>query len=505
VGGVIKINTLGAPDKSGGGAQTLVGSDGTVKISGGYTERQGRGWVSVSGGYDTSDGYRDHSGYDNTYASVGLGYDNEKNSVTRLNLSYQDTEFDQPGSLTKAQLEDDPTQAGMSIADGTTEYQRFAFSNEYGATASVKLLTDVGVSLGDEYFNAFADMPWNTRYNRDLEGFYLSPKLRVETDVFTFTPGIDLSHDRVDVEGTTPVDSTVKRFVVSPYLLSEWRTTERLTLSAGYRHEWNKTEARDRVFDQDDERRDTAQALQLAANYKPTDTVRLYVKYDRTYRFPATDELAYYQGFPAPVFFDPTLKPEVSDNFEVGANVAARGWTGGASVYHLKTKDEIFFNGFPVFMNQNLSETRRRGAQVNVGYATKTAGFRSQVDYVDADLVEGGGTINEGPMRMVPAWRLTNTVFVRPLEQWTLSVTHRHLGSSYLDDFYATTNPPKVAPEDVFDAKITFRPTPRWSLYAGVNNLFDRTTVSYASTSFGTDAYYPGQGRFLYAGAAVRF
>jgi outer membrane receptor protein involved in Fe transport len=108
-------------------------------------------------------------------------------------------------------------------------------------------------------------------------------------------------------------------------------------------------------------------------------------------------------------------------------------------------------------------------------------------------------------MRMVPAWRLTNTVFVRPLEQWTLSVTHRHLGSSYLDDFYATTNPPKVAPEDVFDAKITFRPTPRWSLYAGVNNLFDRTTVSYASTSFGTDAYYPGQGRFLYAGAAVRF
>ena len=35
VGGVIKINTLGSPAKSGGGALVRVGSDGTVKVSGG--------------------------------------------------------------------------------------------------------------------------------------------------------------------------------------------------------------------------------------------------------------------------------------------------------------------------------------------------------------------------------------------------------------------------------------------------------------------------------------
>lgn len=504
VGGVIKINTLGAPAKSGGGAQVLVGSEGTVKVSGGYTERQGPAWVTLSGGYDTSDGYRDHSGYDNTYVSLGLGYENQKNSVTRVNVSYQDTTFDQPGALTKAQLASDPTQIGTSIGDGTSEYRRVSVSNEYGATASVKLLTDAGVSLAKEHFNAFADMPFATRYNRDIDGFFLSPKLRIETDDFTFTPGVDLNRDQVDVIGSTPVDSTVNRFVVSPYLLSEWRASEQLTFSAGFRHEWNNTEARERVVDKQGERRDTADAFQLAVNYRPTAALRFYAKYDRTYRFPATDEMAYYQGFPTSVFFDENLKPETSDNFEVGANLKRNGWTAGASTYYLETKDEIFFNG-ATFLNENLPETRRVGAQANVGYSAKLAGFRSQVDYVNADLVKGAGSVQTGPLRMVPEWRLTNTVFVHPVENWTVSLTHRHLGESYVDDFYATTNPPTVKAEEVFDGKITFRPTADWSVFAGVNNIFDRTTVSYASTSFGSDSYYPGQGRFLYAGATVKF
>lgn len=505
IGGVIKINTLGTPEKSEGVAQALVGSDGTIKVSGDYTRRHDRAWASISGGYDTSGGYRDHSGHESRHASLNFGYDNERNSVTRLALVWQDMEFDQPGALTRAELKDDPKQIGSSIGDGRTEYRRLSVTNELGATERVKLLTDAGVSLADERFNAFADMPWATRYRRDVEGFFFSPKARIDVGDFTLTPGVDVNHDRVDVVGTTPVNSTVKRFVVSPYLLAEWRATERLTVSAGYRHEWNKTEARETVVNQDDERRDTAEALQLAVNYRPTDALRFYAKYDRTYRFPATDELAYYQGFPTPVFFDADLKPETSDNFEVGATVAARGWTATASAYYLKTDDEIFFNGFPVSMNQNLPETRRTGAQISLGYATKSAGFRTQVDYVNADLVEGEGTVNDGPLRMVPEWRVTNTVFVKPHAAWTLSLTHRHLGSSYMDDFYATTNPPKVSAEELFDAKIAYRPKPNWSVYAGVNNVFDRTTVSYASTSFGTDSYYPGQGRFIYAGTAVRF
>ena len=504
VGGVIKINTLGAPAKSGGGAQVLVGSDGTVSVAGGYTERAGKAWGTLSGGYDTSDGYRDHSGYENKYATLGFGYDNEKNSVTRLNLSYQDTEFDQPGALTKAQLDQDPKQIGSSIGNGTAEYRRVSVSNELGETASVKLFTDAGVSLADEYFNAFADMPWATQYNRELEGYYFSPKVRIETTDFTFTPGVDVNYDRVDVVGTTPVDSTVKRFVISPYLLSEWRANEKLTVSAGYRHEWNDTEARERVIADSGERHDTADAGQIAVNYRPTETLRFYGKYDRTYRFPATDELAYYQGFPSSVFFDENLKPETSDNFEVGANVKRDGWNGGAAAYYLKTKDEIFYNG-AASLNQNLPETRRVGAQANLGYTAKIAGFRSQLDYVDADLVKGAGSVLSGPLRQVPEWRLTDTVFVKPVENWTVSATHRHLGQSYMDDFYATANPPKVKAEEVFDAKITFRPSPRWSVYAGVNNIFDRTTVSYVSTSFGADSYYPGQGRFIYTGASVQF
>jgi iron complex outermembrane recepter protein len=505
VGGVIKINTLGAPTKSGGSAQALVGSDGTVKVAGGYTERLGAGWATLAGGRDSSDGYREHAGYQNTYASLGLGYDNAKDSVTRLNASYQTTTFDQPGYLSKAQLGEDPQQRGVSIGNGESDYRRLALSNVYGVSAQAKLLTDVGVSLANETFNGFADLPFATRYQRDLAGYFFAPKLRFSTEDFTFTPGVDVNLDQIDTVASTPAESTVKRRVVSPYLFSEWRFNERATLSAGYRHEWNNSEAVERVSGQTGERRDTASAAQIALNYKATEALRLYAKYDRAYRFPATDELAYYQGFASPVFFDETLKPETSDNAEVGANYNAGGWRAGASAYYLKTRDEIFFNGFPVNLNQNLPETRRVGAQGKVGYTTKHMSVRSQVDYVNAELVEAAGSVQTGPLRMVPTWRVTNTLRLMPTAAWTVTLTHRHLGRSYVDDFYATTTPDRVAAEDLFDGKITYRPSEHWSLYAGVNNVFDRTYVSYASTSFGTDSYYPGQGRFLYLGATVTY
>lgn len=504
VGGVIKINTLGNPQESGGVAQVLVGSEATVRISASYTERGERAWATLSGGYNTSDGFRDHSGYESSSITLGLGYDNLKNSITRLNLSYQDNTFDQPGALTKAQLDQNPKQVGTSIGNGDTQYRRLSLSNEYGAGPNAKLLTDIGVNRADEFFNAFADMPFNTRYNRDIYGYFFSPKLQFTSGAFTFTPGIDLNYDRVDVTGTTPVDSTVKRTVISPYLLSEWQLSEQLTFSAGFRHEWNHTEAEERVVNDQGKRRDTANAWQLAVNYRPTDTLRLYAKYDHAYRFPATDELAYYQGFPSLVFFDRNLTPETSDNFEIGANLKRGGWSAGVSAYYLKTTDEIFFNN-ATFMNQNLPETRRVGSQASIGYKGKIAGFRSQVDYVNADLVKGGGAVMTGPLRMVPEWRTTTTVFVTPVKNWTASLTHRHLGDSYIDDFYATNTPAKVKAEEVFDAKLTFKAHERLSIYAGINNLFDRTTVSYASTSFGSDSYYPGQGRFIYGGATLKF
>ncbi|HTJ79191.1 MAG TPA: TonB-dependent receptor [Rariglobus sp.] len=513
VGGVIKINTRGEPDKSGGGGQVLVGSDGTFKLAGGYTELFGNAWTSASAGYDTSDGWRDHSGYDDKSASIGAGYDNHKNSVTRINASFLDNHYDQPGYLTVAQFRQDPTQQGAAFSNGWSDYRRVSASNEFGVSPQAKLLTDAGASFVKEYYNG----GFGTQFNRTMNGYFFSPKVHFETGDFTFTPGVDVNYDELHVRTTTPVDSTLSRKVLSPYLASEWRATDTLAFSAAYRHEWNEITAREDLSSQKSNRSDDGSAVQLAVNYKPASTLHLYAKYDHTYRFPATDEISYYQGFLGGPgfnqFFNKDLKPETSDNYEIGADFKNHGWSAGTSVYYMGTEDEIFYN-VATNLNENLAKTRRVGAQLNAGYDAGFAGLRTRVDYVDAELIKstpGAGLVSDGTLRMTPALHLTTTAVVRPIKMVEVSLTHKYIGSSLVDDSYAGTSPGRVAGVNLFDAKISYSPSEKWRVFAGVNNLFDRSYVSYATIGFPppvfapTTVVYPGQGRFIYAGSSVSF
>ncbi len=513
VGGVIKINTRGAPSQSGGRAQVLVGSDGTLKLSGGYTELFGNAWTSASGGYDTSDGWRDHSGYDNKSASIGAGYDNHKNSATRINASFLDNHYDQPGYLTMAQFRQDPTQQGTNSSNGWSDYRRVSASNEFGVSPQAKLLTDAGASFVREFYHG----GFGTDFNRKMNGFFFSPKVHVEAGDFAFTPGVDVNYDELYVRTTTPVESTLTRKVLSPYLGSEWKASDEFSLSAAYRHEWNVIAAREDVASDKSNRSDDGSAVQLAANWKPTADLHLYAKYDHTYRFPATDEISYYQGFLGGPgfnqFFNKALKPETSDNYEVGADFKKHGWSAGTSVYYLTTQDEIFYNS-ATNLNENLAETRRIGAQLNAGYDAGFAGLRTRADYVDAQLIEstpGAGLVSDGTLRMTPALRLTTTAVVRPIKAVDVSLTHKYMGSSLVDDSYAGTSPGRVAGINLFDAKISYSPSEKWRIFAGVNNLFDRSYVSYSNIGYPpplfapTTVVYPGQGRFVYAGSSVSF
>ncbi|MFI5357624.1 MAG: TonB-dependent receptor [Opitutales bacterium] len=512
VGGVIKINTLGEPTASGGNAQLLVGNNGVFKAAAGYTELAGDLWSTLTGGYNKSDGWRDQSGYNSKSASLGLGYDNHHNSVTRLNASFLDNNYDQPGYLTLKQLAQDPTQAGSAASNGWSDYRRVSMSNEYGATATAKVLTDAGASFVKEYYDGFG-----TQFNRSMKGYFVSPKVHFEQGAFTFTPGIDWAYDWLHVVTTTPVDSTLIRRTLSPYLTAEWRATDTVALSAAYRHESNSIDAREQTSSQAASRTAGGNAVQLAVNYKPRAGAHLYAKYDHTYRFPATDEISYYQGFGGGPnyneFFNPNLQPEVSDNYEIGADYAVAGWNAGASVYRLTTKDEIFYNVMDN-LNENLAETRRTGAQLNGGYDNGTVGLRARLDYVDAQLTRttpNSGLIDRGPLRMTPTWHCTTTAVVRPCRGVELSVTQKIITGGYVDDSYAGNAPGRVGGVGLLDARLSYRPTDRWRLFAGVNNLFDRTYVSYATIGYPPPNYapttvvYPAQGRALYFGSSVMF
>lgn len=515
VGGVIKINTLSKPSASGGSAQFVAGGDNTAKLGATYTELFGSTWAGASLGYENSGGWREHSGYDSKSGSVGIGHDNGKNSVTRVRASFLENTFDQPGYLTSAQFRDDPRQQGTNASNGTSEYRRVTASNEFGAEKETKLLTDAGINLVDEFYLG----GFGTAFDRDIESVFLSPKVHLERGVFNLTPGVDFSRDGLEVvvDGFADTRARLLREVISPYFACEWAATEQVSVSGAARREWNSIRAREALSSARADRTDSGDAWQFAINYKPRLELRFFAKYDRTFRFPATDEISYYQGlsggpFAKPVFFNAALRPELSDNFEAGADYCGKGWGGGTSVYHLSTKDEIFYNASSN-LNENLARTRRLGAQANLGYDAGFAALRTRLDYVDAELTDAptGSGLNEGGLRMTPGWRFATTALIRPVKRLDLNLTHRFIAGSLVDDSYAAAKPEKTDGYGLVDVRVTFRPDEHWRLFAGVNNLFDRDYVSYATIGYlpptfsPTTAIYPGQGRWIYAGAAVRF
>jgi outer membrane receptor protein involved in Fe transport len=254
-------------------------------------------------------------------------------------------------------------------------------------------------------------------------------------------------------------------------------------------------------------RTEDGDAYQFAVNYRPFKSARLYAKYDHAYRYPATDEVAYYQGSPggigpsSNIFFNESLKPETSDNFEFGADYSKGFLSLGGAAYHMVTTDEIAFHRYSSSpfrgLNENLAKTERNGVQAHVVYDRCWVGFRARADVVDAQIKEDPINNNVGRVPMVPRWQTTETVFSRPLTGLMVELTHRYLGEST-----ASPSSSGIMPAaGFFDTKISYDVTPRWSVYSGVNNIADKKSM--AANFFG--GIYPNEGRFIYLGSTYKF
>src|SRR4029450_6232368 len=94
--------------------------------------------------------------------------------------------------------------------------------------------------------------------------------------------------------------------------------------------------------------------------------VSLYAAYSRGYRFPNFDEAFGIFGF------QPGLRPQTSDTYEVGTKVRTRRVTLNLALYHMDVEDEIFFDPLApnlfipgVFgVNENIDRVRHRGIEV---------------------------------------------------------------------------------------------------------------------------------------------
>lgn len=504
-GGVIKIRTKRGLGEPGGSISGIVGNYGLVNIRGGYAGRSGDLTLAANGDYNQLHGFRDNSSYTAASGSASAGYDISERLTLRGSFAYTNTDSLLPGPLTLAQAQANPRQ---SLTNPDT-----SFSNE-----SIWRIDGSGTYTFDsgDYLELLAgynrrNLSWNLEgpgADNLIQTVTVSPKHVLEWDQWKLVYGIDYIHDGLNFttyqnnRRTLNSEGSLTRDSVGLYGQLQYAFATNWIASAGARLEGtflnaHNTDARRPANNFDDDKNNYGIAFDLGLIYKVSDDLRLWTRFDRLYRYPATDEIAAYQGFRLTRPFNFNLEPETGYNAEIGLDWEKDGFFGSANLFAMWIDGEIGYD-FVQNLNVNLGDTRRLGADLSLGYQNKHWGIRA-----DYTLLKGqytSGSLDGLDIWLVPSQRLAFRGEWKPVQKLSLVARYSYT-SEQLQGNDFTGNLPRIPSYQLVDLLARYEIRDWMSIFVGIDNLFDE---NYFSVAF-IGSYYPANGRTFKTGITARF
>jgi len=212
---------------------------------------------------------------------------------------------------------------------------------------------------------------------RNISTWGITPKYILEKNLWSFRNklifGLDFydSNSIVDSQsiffGTATLNrSKVEKRSVGLYVLDEFSILENLILTLGGRNEWVTYDLFQESPFLKDKVRDSEPAWNVGLNYLFGKKSSAFLSVNRSFRFPASDELIQFVFIPPNLVaqVNPDMKPQVGYHYEAGIRHAFTDKIEAKlTLFWIDMKDEIFFNPF-TFTNENLSKTRRQGVEV---------------------------------------------------------------------------------------------------------------------------------------------
>jgi iron complex outermembrane receptor protein len=369
IGGVVNIITRKAVEPFSLTASSSWGSFKTFKEAFSLGLSSEAGELRIGGDWYLTDGHRDRTGQQSAHATLGGSLYPSDRLALGLDLAYSFNFYEMPGGLTEAQFEDDPTQA-VNQEDESTEHALSAdLSSEYALGDSASL----DVLVGYEYKNMQPNFPDpNPLYAyhpiRIYSTFSFQPKLDWSGEAGTLptslVSGIDSRYTLLDItyfsekarENETG-SSSVTALGLGGYADLEIDLSDILSLSAGGRFDTA------RIADENNDKWHIGPAWSAALRWNPTDTSKLYIRHERMFRYPFTDEQiggTFLKG----------LEAEKGYLFEAGAmTVLNDQFRIDVRSYLNLMQDEIAFVGdFMTGKNENIDNTRRLGAELKTEF-----------------------------------------------------------------------------------------------------------------------------------------
>lgn len=307
----------------------------------------------------------------------------------------------------------------------------------------------------------------------------------------------------------------------------------------------------------------------VALRWSPTKTLSLDAAASQTSRAPSSIELGCSDPenpcrLPNALAGDPPLKQVVARTVEAGVTVQAAGITMRVGAFRTISRDDILFvtddaSGYGYF--KNFGRTRRQGFDVDLSGKLGPVRLSAHYTYLDAtyrspETVDGSGNSSndadapgfEGDIQirkgdripLIPRHTFKASASWDPVRWATLNldmtavsgmIARGNENGEHQPDGVYYLGPGKTSAYAVFNLGIDVRPTPALTVFAQIDNLFDRhyaTAAQLSATGFdaagnvvsrpfagpvidgerplvSSTFYAPGAPRSIQVGARLRF
>jgi iron complex outermembrane receptor protein len=525
IGGVINIITKRGKGKPTFNASVLAGSYGLHNERVGVTGATDKWTYSLTGENNFSFGYRDRSKYSAQGGGFDVGYSANDLLNVSLGVSFNKVDYQMPGALTKAEMEQDRRQyqPGHSDDDGSDKYTNvnLGIKSFWGSWGQFEInflygKKDLQMNMASFYSYNYSDTYGDT--------YGITPKYILSKNIFGFdnkvVVGVDYYNEPYkknifsDRERTKPLSTAnFTRESLGYYIRDEFSLLKNLIFSAGYRFEQTSVKGSNVDFSNslnnftNQKNTYNAEAYEVGLTWLWGNKSKAFTRYSTVYRIPFLDEVASFSGFGGS--FLNNLEKEKGISMEAGTEFyPLENMKIGLTIFRIDMEDEIIYNN-STWINENFDPTRHDGAEVSLSYLwPKYLKFYGNYTYHKATFEEGA--YNKKEMPLVPKHMANAGVEIYLPYNLSLRPEVRYVSDCFLsgDNDNSTE---KLDAYTLLNFYINYKPTiGKLSLTAffGVDNIAD-----VKHSSFGLDyiqysmlnVYYPMPGRTFKAGIAFEF
>lgn len=511
VAGVINIITrspLGLPNQASGKVQAGSFNTQDYQLSGNFSGETGGIRLTVD--HYRSDGWRDNNA--NTQSSLNgdarfshaLGELVFKFGGASQDLRLPGARLSDPGDpMDGNRLATDPQGTSTPLDWAKRKGYQAGLSNRF-VFGSNELMLDLDYRNKQQqsYFQnhtAFGDYP-NYR-DADLDMWSFSPRVLLPFATGSVEHRLVMGADfqwwdyalrtsNAEANVGTPINHVAAdQNTTGLYARDEMQLSPATRLTLGGRYEWFDLSASDQ-FDSGapgglfgsgalpGNQNETQYALELGLNHRLNAQHALFARLARSFRFATVDEI--YDAYPADFQF---LKPQTSQDAQVGWEWGAGTDRLRAAAYYMKVKDEIHLDPYNYgIVNTNLPPLQRYGLELEAHGRVSTVDLSAAYTLAYAKFTEGtinGVALDGKDVPLVPQNKLSLGALWHISEQTRLSADANYVSSQLMENDETNSFGQRIPAYTLVDLKLMHQ-IGNWQLAATVNNLFDVDYYTYA-------------------------